>query len=900
MKRADAATRQVGATHPIGDGDMMSRQVWRWSWVLLCTLLLAAQVSATAAGAGRSVTELRDGWHFRYTGTAGDTQAMTAATFDDRDWQQVALPHTWNHFGEYRLTRSASINNAQGVGWYRLRLDPAKIPPGQRHYLQFDGVGNIADVWVNGVHVGRHAGAFARFRFDVTDVLHLHGDNEIVVRADNSQPAPGSTTQDVIPLMGDFFIHGGLYRLVSLIGVAPVHVDLLDHGGPGVYAHAGQITTKAAQIHVLVRLRNDTPAPRVAKLVIKIRDAHGVVVAHDAQSVQLPANANDDATSQLNLPQPHLWNGRRDPYLYQVVATLRDGSKLLDRVTQPLGVRSFHFDADKGFFLNGRHLALHGVSRHQDREGKGWAITAADAASDMALIAEMGANTVRFAHYQHAQAWFDAADKAGMAVWSEIPFVNKVAFTNAPASPALVANARQQLIELIRQNSNHPSVVTWGVGNEVDIDLAHGALGPKADPRPLLRELVALARQEDPTRPTTMADCCESTPGSKPGVTPMLAGITDLMGYNRYYGWYYGQVGDFGPAMDALHAAHPDIPISVSEFGAGGALSQHTDNPRGGPINTSGRPHPEEFQSWWHEQSWPQLAKRPYIWASWVWNMFDFASNIRHEGDSTDINDKGLVSYDHKTKKDAFYFYQAHWSDQPMVHVNGRRYTQRAYAVNDVRIYSNADQVQVSLNGRMLGEVPCRERICVLHDVALAAGENHVVARAQFGDRRVTDSVSWHAPDAKQGLAINVGDLSGFVAADGSLTGSDNWFEGGTPHRLDKARAARLTGEGDPRLRSGYREGRFAYAIPLPNGEWKVTLLFVDPGDPADGPHRFDVFANGSRTLAGFDPAKAAGASLVGVTRHFDVTVSDGKLDLRFVPIKGSALLSGIEVRPAD
>lgn len=849
-------------------------------------------------GGGRRIQPLNEGWRFRFIDTSGDADAMAAAGLDDHAWQHVSLPHSWDHFGEYRLSRSPDIDNAQGVGWYRLRLARARIPPGRRHYLQFDGVGNVADVWVNGVHVGRHAGAFSRFRFDVTDALHAEGSTEIVVRADNSQPAPGSTTQDVIPLMGDFFIHGGLYRGVTLIGTASVHVDLLDHGGPGVYVRADHVGAETAQVHVRTRVRNDARSVSPTGLTIEVRDGTGAVVARSERSMLLNPQATAEIDTQLVLPHPHLWNGRRDPYLYRVVATVHDGLKVLDRVTQPLGVRTFRFDADKGFFLNGRHLSLHGVSRHQDRQGKGWAITDADAHEDMALIAEMGANTVRFAHYQHAQVWFDAADKAGMVVWSEIPFVNKVAFTDAPASPALIANARQQLIELIRQNSNHPSVVTWGIGNEVDIDMAQGKLGPRADPRPLLRNLDALARQEDPTRPTTVADCCESTPGSTPDALPMLAGITDLMGYNRYFGWYYGKVGDFGPFMDALHAAHPGVPLSVSEFGAGGAMSQHTDNPQGGPINASGRPHPEEFQSWWHEQSWPQLAKRHYLWANWVWNMFDFASNIRQEGDSTDINDKGLVSYDRRVKKDAFYFYQAHWSDQPLLHINGRRYVHRAYAVNDIRIYSNAEQVQVALNGRALRPVPCRQRICVLHDVALAAGSNHVVARARFAGRTVRDAVTWDAPDATAGLAINVGDLSGFAAVDGTRVGSDNWFEGGTPHRLDGDLAKRLGGVGDPRLRTGYREGRFGYAIPLPDGAWRVTLLFVDPRSAASTPRRFDVLVNGTRVLQSFDVAAAAGGTLTGVARSFDARVTNGRLALQFVPRSGDAVLSGIEVHP--
>jgi beta-galactosidase len=365
----------------------------------------------------------------------------------------------------------------------------------------------------------------------------------------------------------------------------------------------------------------------------------------------------------------------------------------------------------------------------------------------MALIEEIGANTVRFAHYEHAQAWFDAADRAGMLVWAEIPFVDRVALDDAPASPALTANARQQLVELIRQNFNHPSVVTWGIGNEVNLAIAMRKIGAQADPRPLLHSLDDLAHHEDPGRPTALADCCEPTRRDKPAAFPLVAGITDLIGYNRYSGWYYGKVDELGPGLDTLHAAHPRTPIAVTEYGAGAALSQHTDDVQAGTVPPAARQHPEEFQSWWHEQAWPQLAQRPYLWATWVWNMFDFASAIRREGDSIDLNDKGLVSYDRKVKKDAFFYYKAQWSDEPVVHINGRRYVQRPNPVVEVRVYSNAERVLIGLNGRTLASVACPERVCVLRGVHLAPGRNRVAALARFGARTVKDTVTWNAAE---------------------------------------------------------------------------------------------------------------------------------------------------------
>lgn len=838
---------------------------------------------------GRTIVELDKGWQFQFVGDR--PQAA------NRTWQAVDLPHSWNRLGEYRVEPSGKGNNDRGIGWYRLSLSAERLAAGKRHFLQFDGVGNIADVWVNKIHVGRHAGAFSRFRFDVTDALQTVGSNLIEVRADNSKPAPGSTTEHVIPLLGDFFIHGGIYRGVSMVSVRPQHIDLLDHGGPGIYARTISITPGRADVQVTTRLRNFAAEPRTLTLTAEIAGADGSARARSSSRVRLGASSATTRVQRLTLPRPRLWNGREDPYLYSITVELREGGRLLDRVVEPFGIRSFSIDPERGFYLNGRHLPLHGVSRHQDWLDKGWAITRKDHARDMALIAEMGANTVRFAHYQHAKEWFEESDRAGMIVWAELPFVNKVSFGDMPASPALTANAREQLIELIRQNYNHPSVVTWGIGNEVDIDLAFGRLGPNADARPLLKDLHELARREDPDRPTVVADCCEDTPGDKAAYLPVLAGIADLIGYNRYFGWYYGKTDDLGPHLDALHAKHPAIPISVSEFGAGGALSQHTDNPTGGPINTSGRPHPEEFQSWWHEQTWPQLAKRQYLWGNWIWNMFDFSSDIRKEGDATDINDKGLVSFDRNEKKDAFFYYKAQWSSEPVVHITSRRYVDRAYPVADIRIYSNATAVDLALNGRLLGTVPCISRICAIKDVALASGENLITAEASGAGPPMRDRVRWNAPDAAEGLAINVGDLAGFVSEDKRRVGSDHWFDGGIPRRLPPAVAKRTSGPGDPRLRSGYREGRFGYSIPLPDGRWRVKLLFLEPQE-SDKPRSFDVTVNGRRVLRAFAPARAAGGALKTVERSFIAESKDNRILLGFDPVSGNAVLSAIEIRP--
>jgi beta-galactosidase len=851
--------------------------------------------------APRQTQDLTANWRFHY---GDDVAGVTAATFDDSAWQTVSLPHTWNRIGQYGLARTAANENRQGVGYYRLTFRGPQLDAGRRHYLQFDGVGNVAEVWVNGIRVGEHKGAFSRFRFDVTSMLKPGADNVLVVKADNSKPAPGSSRQDVIPLGGDFFIHGGIYRGVSLISTSAASIDLLDHGGPGIYARATQVSADVATVAVQVRLRNSASRTRNLIARTEITDAAGTVVASGQAATKLGAGAGEVAQT-LTLPHPHLWNGRADPYMYRVTVRLFDGRKELDAVSQPLGIRTFRIDKDQGFFLNGAHIALFGASRHQDKLGKGWALSPEDHAEDMALMAEMGANTVRMAHYQHAQEWDDAADKTGMVAWAEIPFVNAVSFEDgAKASPALEANAREQLTELIRQNYNHPSIMMWSVGNEVDIGASFGRGKKPSRSIELLRDLSALAHQEDPSRPTTFADCCEEADAFANNTNPVLNGSADLIGYNRYYGWYYGKPQDFAARLDHFHAKHPDVPMSVSEYGAGGGITQHSDNPLGGPINAFGRPHPEEYESYYHEVSFKSLKERPYLFATWVWNMFDFASDLRAEGDAVDLNDKGLVTYDRKTRKDAFYFYKANLNPEPMIHLTSRRYIDRAYPAVDVRAYASAASASLTVNGVSIGSTACPDHICVWPGVALKPGDNTLVASAGG----VTDTLHWNGPDVvAHGLHLDAGNLAGHLAPDGLRYGSDTFFTGGQGRVLnvsgfgadrDKGRKA-VTGGSDASLFNYYREGAFAYNLPVPDGTWRVTVTTFEPDSAQVATRSFAVLADGKRIAGEIKPGQLAGGALKAVTQSFPVKVAGGHLKLDFQPLGGPAIVAAIDLTKA-
>jgi beta-galactosidase len=868
---------------------------FRWSRDAPCAIF-SLWACVAAAHDVRTIAPLDAGWRFMQ---GPNLSGVEAPAYDDARWISVDLPHTWNRIGNEGTERSSLSNNVQGVGWYRLHFKAPPAAAGSRYFLQFNAVGAVADVWLNGRYLGKHAGAFSRFRFDASSSIKSSYDNVLVVKADNSRPQPGASTQDVIPLSGDFFVFGGIYRNVSLIVTRPVHVDLLDFGGPGLYARALDIDEAGAAVQFSGRVANDLKNPRRITVEFAIEDAVGGVVASTSLKSTV-AHGAVAVQARLHVEHPRLWEGVKSPYLYRSVMVIRsDTGTILDRVSQPLGFRAVKFDSDRGFFLNGEHVFLKGVSMHQDRPLKGWAISDADQRQDFDLLQDLGANAVRLAHYQHDQYSYELADSRGIVVWAEIPLVNKVSFDGSPANPALTANARQQLTELVRQNYNHPSIILWSIGNEIDLT-ATQIKGPSR-PTVLLRSLNELAKSEDPSRATTLADCCEA--GIAPHREPIV-GIADTVGYNRYFGWYTGQLSDFGVMLDEAHARHAGLPISVSEYGAGAALTQHTDDAEGGPINPHGRPHPEEYQNLYHEKSWAALEPRKYLWGAFIWNLFDFSSDSREEGDLTDINEKGLVSYDRQTRKDAYYFYRANWSAQPTLHLVGRRYVDRAYAVTDIKAYSNAAQARLSLNGREIGLVPCSSGICSWRSVRLSQGANELIVTAQIAGAAITDSLRWSLSHSDRLVSIKAGDIAGYASKDGQRFGSDTYFAGGTAHGVnppDTAPPDRVTVRADDgRLYDSFREGEFSYRVPLPNGRYRVQLKFAEPAATEPGERVFDVTANGITQLREFDILKAAGGRLKGVDRFFDAAVDDGILVLGFRPRRGSALVSALIITPLD
>lgn len=662
---------------------------------------LAAGPAHAAAGSRQQVV-LSAGWLF----AKGEHPEAAAPDFDDAAWTRVTLPHTFNA-GE-----SGDGEYYRGPGWYRRAFEIASVKPDRRLYAQFDGAALIADVYLNGAPVCRHEGGHAAFRCDLTALLRP-GRNVLAARVDNS------ASRVVSPLGGDFTVFGGLYRPVSLIEADALHFDLLDHGGPGVYARASRIGEASATISVEARVANEQARSRRALVTVRVLDAEGREVARTTTAVQVPARSVRTGTVDLTVPSPRLWDGVRDPYLYRVVARIGEAE---DEVSVPLGIRSFAFDPERGFLLNGRPYPLRGVNlMHSARPGKGTAVTEAEITEDYAIMREMGSTGVRMAHFQHPQASYDEADRLGLAAWTEIGLNSEIEDT-----PEFRANAAQQLRELIAQTYNHPSVVLWGLGNEVYAD------EPKV--ARVLSELHEVARQADPSRPTVYAHCCQADDHPK-------AMVSDVIGFNRYFGWYPDQSGNtIGKWAEGFHAAHPERAFAVSEYGAGASVLHQEDPPRT-VVPASGW-HPEQYQAEYHEKNWLQLKDKHYLWGTFVWVGFDLASAGRHEGDRRGINDKGLVTYDRQVRKDAWYWYQAWWSDKPMLHITSRRFNERADPAATVKVYTNAQEATLFVNGSEIGRRRVENRI-VSWPVTLRPGANVVEVRAEAGGEVLSDRVEW-------------------------------------------------------------------------------------------------------------------------------------------------------------
>lgn len=571
--------------------------------------------------------------------------AVPEAMPDKWDW--VTLPHTWNNIDG----QDGGADYYRGTCYYVKEFEKKELPEGKQYFLEINGANSSADVYLNSQKLAHHDGGYSTWRVNMTKALQEK--NFLVIAVDNSENG------EVYPQMADFTFYGGLYRDVNIIVVEESHFDLEYYGGPGIKV-TPQIQGEDAEVEVEVYVAGRKEGQ---ELYYTIWDKEGKTVVEWS---------SEQEKVGMKLPKVHLWQGRKDPYLYTVEVKLMEGEQELDKVGARFGCRTFEINPEKGFILNGEKYPLRGVSRHQDRWGLGNALLPEHHKEDMEMICEMGANTIRLAHYQHDQHFYDLCDEKGMVVWAEIPYISK-------HMPGGRENTISQMKELITQNYNHPSIVVWGLSNEITIS------GSDEDLMENHRILNDLVHKMDATRLTTIA-CVSMCDINDPYIQ-----IPDVVSYNHYFGWYGGDTSMNGPWFDKFHEMHPDIPIGCSEYGCE-ALNWHTSEPAQGDYT-------EEYQAYYHEELIKQLFTREYLWATHVWNMFDFGADARNEGGENGQNHKGLVTFDRKYKKDSFYAYKAWLSDVPFVHICGKRYVNRVEDMTKVTVYSNLPEVELFVNG---------------------------------------------------------------------------------------------------------------------------------------------------------------------------------------------------------
>ena len=610
----------------------------------------------------RTVINFNDNWLFSFPG---------------EEPAAVTLPHTWNALDG----QDGGNDYRRGIATYEKSFSMPDLLPGERCFIELNGAAMSADLSINGVPLVHHDGGYSTFRADVTD--YLKKDNHLCIKVDNSK------NERVYPQMADFTFYGGLYRDVNLIIVPAEHFELVADGSRGI-----KITPSV-----------DLAAKRATVTV---------ETWHNAESVYITVNGETQCvknTAVFTIENVRLWNGLDDPYLYTAYARLSSG----DEVCARFGCREFHIDPEKGFFLNGRSYPLRGVSRHQDRKGLGNALSMKEHCEDMEIIREIGANTLRLAHYQHAEEFYDLCDENGLIVWAEIPYITKHMSGGRE-------NAISQMRELITQCYNHPSIVCWGLSNEIT------ASGTVTD------ELISdhkalneLCHRMDSTRPTVMAHAFMLEKDS-----PLIP-VADIASYNLYFGWYLGDLEQNDEFFDEYHAIYPDRIIGFSEYGADANIRFHSSAPEKGDYT-------EEYQCLYHEHILKLIDERPYLWATHVWNLFDFAADGRDEGGKKGENQKGLVEFDRKTKKDAFYLYKAAWSKAPFVHICGSRYADRCENITEIKVYSNLPEITLFVDGREFetkrGERVFTFNVPISDEHRISAGEDEIVIRRVYEPNR--------------------------------------------------------------------------------------------------------------------------------------------------------------------
>ncbi|NMH87642.1 glycoside hydrolase family 2 protein [Flavivirga algicola] len=676
----------------------MFRKVLFFIVIMSVQNLCVAQVSFLQNRENINLTE----WSFR----KGRLNYAEKFSVMENDWEKVKVPHT------YSMDAIEDIGYYKGDAWYRTLVEVPASMAQERIFIRFEGVGQEAQVFVNEKRIGKHVGGYSAFCFEITDLVKHGQKNLIAVKVNNS---PNFKR---IPVDDNLFNHyGGIYRPVTIFSTPKYNISPQHQASSGVFVELKGLDKKTAKLEIRTHVSN-TSDQKKAQLKYTIKDAKGKKVLSFVESLD-QSEPNHMVSSTFEIKKPVLWNGRKNPHLYTVEAELVNGD-FVDKVVQTFGIRTYSVDANKGFILNNEPYRLYGVCKHQEWKQFGPAVSDENLIKDMELIDEIGATALRLSHYQHSNTTYDLSDKKGILTWAEIPFVHDYSGREGK-------NAKQQLTELITQNYNHPSIFVWGLWNEVR------AYNSPDEPCVILtKELNALAHELDKTRITTSA--------SDRGMTSNMGNISDLQAWNKYFGWYYGKYEDMATWLDKFHTKYPDRKIGISEYGIGGNI-YHQD--RSKLEKPNGNFFPEQEQSYYHELTWKILKDRPYVWGSFIWNMFDFSVAGWNRGGISSLNHKGLVTFDRETKKDAFYFYKANWSEEPVLYIAERRNANRKLQTT-IKVYTNLNEaIELHVNGKQVAVQNQKSDVNIMkfENVELSEGKN-IIAVFSKG-KALKDGVIW-------------------------------------------------------------------------------------------------------------------------------------------------------------
>ncbi len=630
-------------------------------------------------------------------------------------WEDVTLPHTYN-----RTDMQTDRNFFEGKAVYTKTFSVDAASKDKRTFIKFEGVGAIAKLYINDNFIGEHKGGYSMFTYEITNSVNYDKPNTITVIADNA------SRKDIIPINQFLFpVYGGIYRPVHLITTNKTSFVVTDRAAPGIQIRQQNVSTKNADIEVSAKLETKEKTAQAAELWVEIRDYDGKLVQTEKQPVKISPQGVTYVKQAVKMKSPRLWDGIRDPYLYSVTAKIMSGGKELDAVKQPLGVRKVEINGGQNVLLNGKPYPMYGVCRHQDREGFGSALSFAQHKEDMLMIKEMGATTIRLAHYQQSPEIYSLADTLGFLTWAEIPFVNRVSYYEND-------NAKQQMTELVKQNMNHPSIYIWGVHNEVYSKTADEQV-------PVLsRELNDIAKTLDPDR-YTVAVTGYNVVDRQENLT------TDVQGINHYFGWYGGKIEDLGPWAKKVQQDFQGYKIMLSEYGADGNMDIGQEELKMPDNVVSGKSFPENYQTETHIQQWAAIQQNPIIVASYVWNMFEFAVPAWNRGGVNARNLKGLVSFDRKRKKDSFYWYKANWNPEPIIYLANRRDNERTKAQSKVQVFSNLKDVKLEVNGKSYtAKQGVNDKHWVVEQVDLKQGQNTIVAVGKDGSKELRDEMVWN------------------------------------------------------------------------------------------------------------------------------------------------------------